>query len=151
MNFNLFKVFAENVSAFLTKSIHLNSERKLHAKETLEPNLSHDDLTSTEEQSHNLRRQDPNRLICAHLNINYLRNKLNLLANIVKDKIYILMISETKIDSSFPKEQFHIHGFSEPYRLEENGNGVGILVFIRENIPSKPIESQMRIKDSLLN
>ena len=56
------------------------------------------------------------------------------------------MISEAKLDSSFPKGQFHLHGFSEPYRLDRNGNGGGILVFIREDIPSKLIESKMRIE-----
>ena len=54
------------------------------------------------------------------------------------------MIFETKLDLSFPKGQFHLHGFSEPYRLDRNGNGGGILVFIREDIPSKLIESKMR-------
>ena len=54
------------------------------------------------------------------------------------------MISETKLDSSFPKGQFHLHGFSEPYRLDRNGNGCGIIVFIREDIHSKLIQSQMR-------
>ena len=80
------------------------------------------------------------KLVCTHLNINSLRNKTNLLANITKDKIDILMISETKLDSSFPKGQFHLHGFSEPYRLDRNGNGDGILVFICEDIPSNLIE-----------
>ena len=56
------------------------------------------------------------------------------------------MISETKLDSSFPKGQFHLHGFSEPYRLGKNGNGGGIIVFIREDIPSKLIESKMKIE-----
>ena len=127
-------------------SVHLNSERESHAKETLESNLSNNELTSPEEQLHNLRLKNPNRLICAHLNINSLRNKFDLLANIIKDKIDILMISETKLDSSFPKGQFHLHGFSEPYRLDRNGNGGGILVFIREDIPSKLIELQMEIE-----
>ena len=78
--------------------------------------------------------------------MNSLRNKFDLLANIVKNKFDILMISETKLDSSFPKRQFHLHGFSEPYRLDRNGNNGGILVFIREDIPSKLTESQMRIE-----
>ena len=56
------------------------------------------------------------------------------------------MISETKLDSSFPKGQFQIHGYSEPYRLDRNGNGGGILVFIREDIPTKLIDSQMKIE-----
>ena len=127
-------------------SVHLNSERESHAKETLESNLSSNDLTSPEDQPHNLRSKNPNRLIFAHLKINSLKNKFDLLAHIVKDKIDILMTSETKLDSRFPKGQFHLHGFSEPYRLDRNGNGRGILVFISEDIPSKLIESQMRIE-----
>ena len=116
-------------------SVHLNSERESHAKETLESNLSDNDLTSPEEQLHNLRLKNHRRLVCAHLNINSLRNKFDLLANIVKDKIDILMISETKLDSSFPKGHFHSHGFSEPYRLDRNENGGGILVFIERTYP----------------
>ena len=58
----------------------------------------------------------------------------------------MLMISETKLDSSFPNGQFQIHGYSEPYRLDKNGNGGGILVFIREDIPTKLIDSQMKIE-----
>ena len=56
------------------------------------------------------------------------------------------MISETKLDSSFPNGQLQIHGNSEPYRLDRNGNGRGILVFIREDIPTKLIDSQMKIE-----
>ena len=147
MNFNGIKAFAENFSAFLTKfhrhqqqkidlptSVLLSSERESHAKETLESNLSNNDLNSPEEELHDLRLQKSRGLVCAHLNINSLRNKFDLLANIVKDKIDILMISETKLDSSFPKGQFHLYGFSEPYRLDRNGNGGRILVFICEDL-----------------
>ena len=56
------------------------------------------------------------------------------------------MISKPKLDSSCPKGQFHLHGFSELYRLDRNGNGGGILVFICKDIPSRLIESQMRIE-----
>ena len=56
------------------------------------------------------------------------------------------MISETKFDSPFPKGQFYLHRFSEPYRLDRNGMGDGILVFILEDIPSKLIESGLRIE-----
>ena len=45
------------------------------------------------------------------------------------------MISETKLDSSFPNIQFQIHGYSEPYRP-----------YIREDIPTKLIDSQMKIE-----
>ena len=56
------------------------------------------------------------------------------------------MISETKLDPSFPTGQFHIHGFSEPYRFDRNSSGGGILLHIREDIPSKLILTKMTIE-----
>ena len=51
------------------------------------------------------------------------------------------MISEAKIDNSFPAMQFHIEGYCI-YRLDRNGYGGGILVYVQEDIPYKliPIE-----------
>ena len=34
----------------------------------------------------------------------------------VKDNIDILMVSETKLDSSFPQTQFRIEGYAPPFR-----------------------------------
>jgi hypothetical protein len=48
------------------------------------------------------------------------------------------MISETKIDESFPANQFALNGYT-PYRLDRSGNGGGILLYIRADIPSKLI------------
>ena len=78
-----------------------------------------------------------NKLILGHLNINSLRNKFDILQEQVKDNIDILMVSETKLDESFPIGQFLISGFSTPFRLDRNSNGGGILMYIREDIPSK--------------
>ena len=47
------------------------------------------------------------------------------------------MISETKLDESFPTSQFFMKGFSSPHRLDGNCNGGGILLYIREDIQSK--------------
>ena len=47
------------------------------------------------------------------------------------------MISETKLDLLFPVGQFLIYGFSEPYRLDRNSNGGGILLYVREDTTSK--------------
>ena len=44
------------------------------------------------------------------------------------------MISETKIDKSFPTSQYLIDGFSSPYRLDRNANGGGIFVYFKNNI-----------------
>ena len=126
----------------------LNSERVLsHVLETPDRNLFRINVfVSPKEELNNLRLKNPNRLIFGHLNINSVRNNFDLLGDIIKNNVDILMISETKLDSSFPNGQFQIHGYSEPYRFDRNGNGGGILVFIREDIPSKLVESQMKIE-----
>ena len=49
----------------------------------------------------------------------------------------IMMISETKLDNTFPNGQFLIDGFNEPIRTDKNKNGGGILLFIKEDIPTK--------------
>ena len=49
----------------------------------------------------------------------------------------MLMISETKLDNSFPEGQFLIEGYSKPYRIDGNGRGGGIMLHVRADIPSK--------------
>ena len=53
------------------------------------------------------------------------------------------MTSETKLDGSFPPRHFLLDGYNVPFRSNRDGNGGGILLFIREDIPSKllPINS----------
>ena len=95
-----------------------------------------------------MRSDNTNKLIFAYLNINPIRNKFEFLATQVKGKIDILMISETKIDESFPTGNLLIEGFSTPYRLDRDSKGGRIMLYIRQDIPSnllvfegKPIES----------
>ena len=49
----------------------------------------------------------------------------------------ILLITESKLDNSFPTAQFQINGFSSPYLLDRNAHGGGgILLYVREdNLP----------------
>ena len=46
------------------------------------------------------------------------------------------MLAETKIDSTFPMGQFAIEGFANPFRLDRNANGGGLLVYVRNDVPS---------------
>ena len=98
----------------------------------------------------NLRLENVNRLVCAQLNINSIRNKFESLKEIVSTNVDILLIWETKLDSSFPRTQFHIHGYGEPYRFDRNGKGGGILLNIRDYIPPELIEINLRKKKCLL-
>ena len=58
--------------------------------------------------------------------INSVRNKFDNFSSLINDEIDVLVIAETKIDSSFPTSQFTINGFKEPYRLDVYGNSGGI-------------------------
>ena len=84
-----------------------------------------------------LRQINLNRVIIAHININSLANKFDQLKLLVQKNIDILIVGETKLDDTFPTNQFSINGFSKPYRMDRNRFGGGIMIFIREDIPSK--------------
>ena len=78
-----------------------------------------------------------NKLIFAHLNINSIKNKFESVVKDISSNVDLLMLSETKIDDSFPKGQFLIKGFGDPFRIDRNVNGGGILFYVREDIPAK--------------
>ena len=84
-------------------------------------------------------------MLIAQLNINSLRNKFDSLVRMLHDNLDILLISETKIDSSFPTAQFQIEVYTT-YTLARNANGGGILFYIREDIPSTLLNSDVSIK-----
>ena len=44
---------------------------------------------------------------------------------------------ETKLDESFPENQFLISGYCKPFRLDRNKFGGGIIIYVKENIPSR--------------
>ena len=62
---------------------------------------------------------------------------------LIKENIDILIVTETKIDDSFPMPQFFIKGYSEPYRLDRNKHGGGIMIYVREDIPSKILKKHI--------
>ena len=75
-----------------------------------------------------IKTKNGNKLIIGSLNINSISSKIDLLRTYVKDYLDILVVLETKIDESYPISQFSIDGFSEPFRLDRDKNGGGILV-----------------------
>ena len=77
-----------------------------------------------------------NNVIIGQLNINSLRNKFSSLIELVHGNIDILILTETKLDHTFPEKQFFIPGYKKPYRLDRKNNGGGVMIYIREDIPS---------------
>ena len=53
----------------------------------------------------------------------------------------ILIITETKLGDTYPISQFHIDGYSMPYRLDRNRNGGEVIIYVREDIPCKILEN----------
>ena len=88
-----------------------------------------------------LRLKNSNKVIIGHININSLRNKFELLTEMVWHKVDLLMISETKLHSLFRNTQFYMKSYSKPYRLDRNRKEGGIILYVREDISSKLINS----------
>ena len=78
--------------------------------------------------------------------IHSLRNKFDMLTNSASEYIDILMISETKLDDTFPHALYHLKDFSNPCRLDRNSHGGGILVYLRDNIPSNLVKLDQKLE-----
>ena len=61
--------------------------------------------------------------------MNSIRNKFDCFTAFTKNEVDILMILETKVDSSFPQTQLCINGFSKSYIFYRNNKGGGVLYF----------------------
>ena len=120
-------------------SLNSASNEKSDSDKELVDQIGNIDLNS-------LRIKNLNKIIVDHLNINSIRNKFDFLAHQVKGNIDILMISETELDESFPVGQFLMDGYSVPYRFRRDRNGGGILLYIREDIPSKLLSINRNIE-----
>ena len=57
------------------------------------------------------------------------------------------MITKTKLDDTFPLGQFYAEGFTTPYRLDRNHNGGGVIIYVRDDIPSKILEKHKLPQD----
>ena len=83
-----------------------------------------------------IRMENIDNVIIGSLNINSLGHKIDALREIIGNNIDILIIIETKLDDSYPDNQFHIEGFQIPFRVDRNKFGGGIMVYVRKDIPS---------------
>ena len=86
-----------------------------------------------------LRVKYTNNVVIGHLNINSLANKFDALSLIIKDKLDIFVICETKLDMSYPEKQFYLEGYRS-YRLDRNKFGGGVMVYVRSDIPSNMLQ-----------
>ena len=88
-----------------------------------------------------MRSKHPKKVFLGHFNVNSLQNRSESLNELIKDTSDIFLVSEGKLDSSFPDSQFSIPGY-RIVRKSRNKNGGGILFYINEDIPFKVIKSK---------
>ena len=67
-----------------------------------------------------------------HLSLNSIRSKFELLSSLIGGKISILMISATKLDATFPTNQFFIQRYSTVYRMDRNDKDGEIMLFVKD-------------------
>ena len=63
--------------------------------------------------------------------INFIRNKFEMLSNSIKGNLDVLLIPQTKLGWTFPFNQFAIEGYTALIRFDRNDREVGILLYIR--------------------
>ena len=92
--------------------------------------------------------QNMNRIKIDQLNINSIRSKFDMLVPAVVRNLDILLITETNINNSFSEAQFEMDGFTTPDRVDRDCHGGGILLYIRQDIPSKLVIN-LKISENL--
>ena len=87
-----------------------------------------------------IKAKHPKNLFFGHLNVNSIRNKFVSIEEFIKRTFDIFLISETKIDDSFPNAQFKIEGY-KTFRKDRDAFGGGLLFYVNEKLNCRSLES----------
>ena len=88
-----------------------------------------------------------NKVIIGITNINSLPARSDQVKEVILKNVNILVMTENKLDDTFPLGQFYVEGFTMPYRLGSNRNGGDVIIYVREDIPSKILEKHKLPQD----
>ena len=111
--------------------------------------INNDEFLNPLSTIENLRLSNVNRVVIGNLNINSLPNKFNQLKELVLKHVDILVLTETKLDDSFPNSQFSVDGLSEPFRIGRNRSGGGVMIYVRNVILSKLLAKHSKYQKQL--
>ena len=134
---------SENDEIISTKNLSITdvTENSVYSEPSSNSKSSRNDQQYLGSNLHRVRIENSSIIIFGQININSIRNKFDLLMNIIKNEIDIFMISEIKIYNSLPKSIFAMKGYSIPFSLDRTSHGSGILLYVREDIPCKIIKT----------
>ena len=95
------------------KSLSRNNSAEVRAENDVFPSVT----------AHRL--QNAKNVTIGALNVNSLRNKIGAVQELITNNIDICLLSETKIDESFPNQQFNISNY-KTFRRDRNKHGEGL-------------------------
>ena len=75
-------------------------------------------------------------VVLGHLNVSSLRKKFVAVEELIKKKTDVCLISEAKVDESFPNQQFKINGY-KMFRKDRDRFRGGLMFYVNEQICSK--------------
>ena len=78
-----------------------------------------------------------------YLNINSIRNKFDEMTDLLLNHKKAILITKTKLDSSFPNGKLHIERFYQPYRLNVSCHNSMILAQMKSELPPKAFKIQL--------
>ena len=72
------------------------------------------------------------------------KNKFVFVEDIIK-LLDVFLVSESKLDHTFPSNQFRINSY-KIFRLDRNRFGGGLILYINENIPCKQLQEHVHLQ-----
>ena len=70
-----------------------------------------------------------------------------MLTNRTVENIDILMNSETTLDNKFPHALCNLKSSSNPYKLDKNSHGRGILLYVRDDISYNLVKLDQKLEN----
>ena len=110
-------------------------ENYIDPKENKPVNSSNIQEENSLDSLRKLRLRNVNKVIIGDININSLPAKFDQVKEVILKNVDILVITETKLDDTFPLGQFYVERFTMPYGLDRTHNGGGVIIYVREGIP----------------
>ena len=137
VNKNLvFNVNSSNTDRTVNPTV--NSIKSLSRNNSAEERAENDVFPSV--TAHRL--QNAKNVTIDALNVNSLRSNIGAVQELITNNTDICLLSETRIDESFPNQRFSIRNY-ETFRRDRNKHIGGLLFYINENISCKLINDQI--------
>ena len=87
-----------------------------------------------------IRSKHPKNLFFGQLNVNSIRNKFESVQEIPQNTFDIFLVCDTKIDSSFPNQQFCIREY-RIFGKDRNARGGGLLFYVNQDLNCKVLNT----------